>query len=112
MRILFRSVAILSLHWMQCYPYVNAVVQHVNRCVTDVVTTIALGYKNVEARIIKKFRTLWFSLHCCCIRQATLKMKVFEDFGEDPPCYARGSSNRKHSTILIYYNVTRSSILN
>lgn len=38
---------------MQCYPYVNAVVQNVNRCVTDVVTTIALGYKNVEARILK-----------------------------------------------------------
>ena len=39
---------------MQCYLYVNAVVQHVNRCVTDVVTTIALDYKNVEATIIKK----------------------------------------------------------
>ena len=38
---------------MQCYPYVNAVVQNVNRCVTDVVTTIALGYKNVVARILK-----------------------------------------------------------
>ena len=39
---------------MQCYLYVNAVVQHVNRCVTDVVTTIALDYKNMKARIIKK----------------------------------------------------------
>ena len=39
---------------MQSYLYVNAVVQHVNRCVTDVVTTIALDYKNVEARTTKK----------------------------------------------------------
>lgn len=43
---------------MQCYLYVNAVAQHVNRRVTDVVTTIALDYKNVEARIINKIRTL------------------------------------------------------
>ena len=58
---------------MQCYPYVNAVVQHVNRCLTDVVTTIALGYKNVEARIIKNlehFDSVLLLLH---------KASYFED---------------------------------
>ena len=49
----------LNALFISCYLYVNAVVQHVNRCMTDVVTTSAPDYKQCGGKNNnKKFRTL------------------------------------------------------